>query len=231
MTESQVKQMLQEFAAEAPPFRDVSTATLRNRIRRRRRRRELTVGATMLSVVAVVTGAAMFGVQWIENSGSDGSQHRFVFGRCGERIIDAGELAGPLRMTADFPARVTLPANGVLEGTVTFTNVGSRELRGIRGRYPDTYLAKDGVAVTGPLEIRAVGIVMNLRPGESDTLTAYASLQKCPRGPSTPWPERVADLEPGDYEMYAAEKYFPDGHTGPEDFVAVHGGPWKLEIR
>lgn len=231
MTEPRLKTLLDDLAAEAPPGRSIRTKPLREQIRRRRSRRTIATGAAVLSAVAVVSGGAVVGAQWINQPAADDSQHRFVIGACGERVVDAGELTGPLLLSADFPTEVRLPGPGVLEGTVTFTNVGDRAFDGGRGRYPDTFLAKDGVVVAGPLEIRAIGIPMSLTPGQSDTLTAYVSLQRCPRGPSTPWEQRVANLEPGTYELYAHESVVPEGHRGPEDFIEVYGGPWEITLR
>lgn len=230
MTEPRLKSLLEDLAAEAPPGRSIRTQPLLKQIRRRRARRKVTTGAATLSAVAVVLGGAVVTMQWINQPAAEDRQRKFVI-ECGERIRDAGELTGPLRMSAGFPAEVSLPDTGLLEGTVTFTNVSDKPVDGIRGMYPAMYLVKDGMVVTDPVWNRAVGISMNLEPGEHDTVKAYVSLQRCPSTDGIPWQERVADLEPGRYEMYAQETYIPEGHQSRADFIHVYGGPWRITLR
>jgi hypothetical protein len=231
MTEPGLKTLLDDLAAEAPPGRSIRTEPLREQIRRRRARRTATTGAAVLSAVAVVFGGAGLVMQWINQPAAEDRQRKFVIGECGERVRDAGELTGPLRMSTGFPAEVRLPDTGLLEGTVTFTNVSDTPVDGIRGMYPATYLVKDGIVVTDAVPSRSVGISMNLQPGEQDTVKAYVSLQRCPSTESIPWHERAADLEPGTYEIYAQETYIPEGHQSRADFIHVYGGPWEITLR
>jgi hypothetical protein len=124
--------------------------------------------------------------------------------------------AGPLTLTAQFPATVGRESEPVT-GSVDVTSATA--LRGVGLGRAEVFLVRDGRIVTLPLPQDSIGVVWNLAPGTARSIPADASLSSCdPSG---------AALESGTYDMFVRVVVTSDDG----DLVESFGGPWPLQVQ
>lgn len=234
MTEQSVHDALQDLADEAPTFRAIPTATVVKHINRSRTRRAALMGGTTLAVVAAIVGTVVVGIRWFDGSPAPdkpSAPQRYVGGGCGERLEAVGELITPLHVTLAFPKEVNLADGALLNGTATFTNVSDERVKVLHGFQVVGQLTRSGYVANTNVPQRAVGILLDLKPGESDTVDALVSLQRCDiRHAEIPWKDRKADLPPGVYQIILVDK-FPREAGGTENKVEVSSEPATITLR
>lgn len=158
-------------------------------------------------------------------------------------------MQSPLLMTSNFPTEHLRSSGGILAASVTITNTSNRRIVGETDASPNVSVLQSGKVVARPLGRRAMGIVIDLRPGESMSFPAGVRLSATTGGDSDlilaekdGVKQPIANLPPGLYELMAAQKFDlqPDVGEGfqVEDIdpdsgytLTVTGGPWELTLR
>lgn len=141
----------------------------------------------------------------------------------------------PLEMRSNIPSEVSISEGGILEGSVTLTNVSQSRYVGISGMSPDVTVTLNGEVVAPPLGRRSAAIGIELDPGESQTLRAAVRLWhrddpplEGTKGDNNP---PRGTLSAGVYQLYAELEVRPNLIPGTgDDVISVRGGPWELRV-
>jgi len=132
--------------------------------------------------------------------------------QCGQ-AFSATVGGGPM-LKGNFPASAKL-ADRKISGTVDVSSQVA--IRGVASPQAEVFLVKDGRIVTLPPPSDAIGIRVELSPGQVTQLPGEANLVACQDGRS---------LSAGTYQMYARLVIMPD--SGAK--VEAIGGPWPVQV-
>ena len=145
---------------------------------------------------------------------------------CGEPLYWQPRQGLPLQITATVPTEPLTEQFvwGLTQLDMQITNVSDTALRVRTGRGAHLTLVKDGLVVATPAGQRDSAHTFDLEPGASRHYKSTLSLRRCGPGP----PPSTVPLEPGTYQLYAAQPFSLDRehHTS---FV-VQGGPWPVTV-
>ncbi|HET6292746.1 MAG TPA: hypothetical protein VFG33_05210 [Kribbella sp.] len=144
---------------------------------------------------------------------------------CGKRLYWQPRQDLPLQITATIPTEPLTEqlAWGLTQVDMRVTNVSDTALRVTTGRGAHLTLVKDGLVVATPAGQRDSAHTFNLEPGASRHYKSAISLRRCGSDPPSTVP-----LEPGTYQLYAAQPF-----TLGEDrqtWLVVQAGPWPVTV-
>ena len=83
-------------------------------------------------------------------------------------------------LTGSFPERVSASGRSTFDGNVAIANPGDRRLEALSASQADVYVTRSGRIVATPVPIDAVGLIVDLAPGEARDLSTTGSLRRCP---------------------------------------------------
>lgn len=123
-------------------------------------------------------------------------------------------------MDGSFPASANASGRGParFDGAVSVRNRAAAPVRGVAAAGAEVYVTRARTIVATPVAADAVGVLVDLAPGDEQPFAAGGSLIACDGG---------GRLASGDYEIYAVVRVLGDGDG---DELEVVGGPWPLAI-
>ena len=223
MTTNDLKNLLQNLAAESAV--DLGENELVTKIRSKRRRRRAIVGAAGLATAAVIVVGAVAIVPGLRDQQEQPPVAESIglsIGGCGGAVSGQPRSDAALRLTATQQQPITMTGD-LASIDLEVTNTTNAPLDLITSAGAGVTVVQQGVVVATPLPMRAIGIPVKLAPGQTYRYKSGVSLRKCGSDASyTGLP-----LEPGSYELYANQWFSPT--TGPQ--IEAKGGPWQIELK
>lgn len=230
MTRNELRELLDEFAKDAPPIDAELNPALFRGISRRRRMRGVAV--TLLSVATVTILTAGIAVVSDFDRGATVGQSTAdtprVPAECGEQMRPPPNEGTPLRLRADMPAELARDQNDTAVVTATLHNTGQSNVEGIAAQQPRAVLVRNGIVASGELALNSSAKVVKLGPGESQEFRMRINLRGCADEGG-----RAQSLGAGEYQVYA-EIFFQfreTNGTAVGEQIYIHGGPWLTSLR